>query len=208
MGYSMFGFLRRKKHNNAKGQIFLFPGREQDPEEMMKLYSNEKLIESTYNIYCMYPEGEWYPRPNGITKQQKSVKGLEKTKTDIIKIIGDMSKSDGFLESDTILAGYSAGAVVACSVWLAGKYGTLVVHNGCVLDVNTIPITDHPKKCLLFHNRDDNCFAWEERYLPTRNTLISNGYDVNCMERSFGGHGITPADVSMAAIMLASPKTS
>ena len=99
-------------------------------------------------------------------------------------------------------------AVVALSVWLSVSYGALVAHNGCALDVKSIPVAKKPMSCLLFNNRDDNCFAWEERYLPTRNTLISNGYNVTCVERSSGGHGITAADVSMAAIMLAAPKTS
>lgn len=206
MGHSMFGFLKRKKPK-ANGQIFLFPGRGQDPEEMMKLYNNETMISSTHNIYCVYPDVEWYPMPNGVTKQNNSVKGLEKTTAGIMKLISDISKSDGFQEKNAVLAGHSAGAVVACSVWLNGKYGTLVVHNGCVLDVKNIPVADRPSKCLLFHNRDDNCFAWEERYLPTRNTLISNGYDVTCIEKSTGGHAITATDVSIAAIMIAYSKT-
>lgn len=204
----MFGFLKRKKLKAAKGQLFLFPGRGQDPEEMMRLYGDEPMVSSTHDIYCIYPDVEWYPMPNGVTKQQGSVKGLGKTTADIIKVISDMSKSDGFQEGNLTLAGHSAGAVVALSVWLSGSYGALVAHNGCALDVKSIPVAKKPMSCLLFHNRDDNCFAWEERYLPTRNTLISNGYNVTCVERSSGGHGITAADVSMAAIMLAAPKTS
>ena len=134
--------------------------------------------------------------------QSQSLQRLRKTSSVVSKMIGDMCERDGIEISEAVLVGYSSGAVLAFSLWLEGDHETMVSHNGCVLDVGDIPKNSKNKECLLIHNRDDDCFAWEERYLPTRNTLVASGYDVTTVEGSFGGHSMTPRDVAFVSTYL------
>lgn len=197
----MFGFMRRKAASPS-GNMFLFVGRSQKPESIISLYGSNKLISERYNLHVVSPEKEWYAKPFGVSDQSQSLKSLKATVSGVSKMVGEICERDKINRSESVLVGYSSGAVLAFSLWLQGDHETMVSHNGCVLDVESIPPNKRHKECLLIHNRDDDCFAWEERYLPTKNTLVASGYDVTTLEGCFGGHSMTERDVSFVSTYL------
>lgn len=197
----MFGFLKRSAAKPS-GNIFLFVGRGQLPENLLSLYEKNKSISSKYNIHVISPESEWYPKPSGVTNQSHSLAKLKATEANVSKMIQEICDRDGLKQSECILSGFSSGAVLAFSLWMNGHYETMISHSGCILDVKDVKGNKGHKECLLIHNRDDDCFTWEERYMPTKSSLVSGGYDVSTVERCFGGHTMSSMDVAYVAAYL------
>jgi len=48
---------------------------------------------------------------------------------------------------------------------------------------------------MLIHSSDDNCFSWEERYLPMKNAMIAKNYNLFFLEKKEDGHAITDNDL-------------
>lgn len=191
MGNRLFGFIKKNSKKKDKKNIFLLVGRNQEPEALLSLYENNSNIIENCKITVITPEVEWYPKPSGITNQNKSIKGLVKTSLNLRHVINDIINLEKIDPENTIIGGYSAGAVVAFQIWMTSKIKTCISHSGCILNVDNIILNETQKKCLLIHNRDDEIFTWEERYLPTRNSLVALNYDVTAIEGTYGGHSIS-----------------
>lgn len=195
MGIRLFGFIKKYPNKKVKKNLFLLVGRNQEPDVLLSLYQSNPLFEKKYNINVITPEVEWYSKPNGITNQKKSVSSLEKTSENLRHIINGIMQSEKIDPDNSVIGGYSAGAVVAFEIWMKSLIKTCISHSGCILNVENILLNETKKECLLIHNRDDEIFTWEERYLPTRNSLVASNYNVTAIEGTFGGHSISEKDI-------------
>jgi len=195
MGSRLFGFIKKYPTEKLKKTLFLLVGRNQEPDALLSLYQSNPLFEKKFNINIITPEVEWYPKPNGVTNQKKSIAILKRTTVNLKQIINSILEADACSPKNAVIGGYSAGAVVAFEIWMTSKIKTCISHSGCVLDVNKILLNEEKKECLLLHNRDDEIFTWEERYLPTRNSLVASNYNVTAIEGTYGGHSISEKDI-------------
>ena len=202
MGFRLFGFIKKYPTEKAKRNLFLLVGRNQEPDALLDLYESNPSFETNFNINIITPEVEWYPKPYGITNQKKSISALKKTTHNLKQIINSILEADECSAKNAVIGGYSAGAVVAFEIWMTSKIKTCISHCGCILDVNKILLNEEKKECLLFHNRDDDIFTWEERYLPTRNSLVASNYNVTAIEGTYGGHSISEKDIRYVSTYL------
>lgn len=200
----MFKFLFGETEKDIKTDksIFLFVGRNQNPKELLSLYQSNSYIKSNYRLYTIYPQKEWYPRPFGITNQRKSVVKIDKTTNEIKAIIKEMIATDNLNPNQIILSGFSAGAALALQLFISNKYKAAISHNGTILDVKTIPSAKNLNPILMIHNRNDNVFTWEERYLPTKNTLLKQEYNLSVVEKNEGGHNMCKEDIDYVSVFL------
>lgn len=199
----MFSFLKRKNPKKEK-TILIFPGRGQDPEELMSLYRANKRIDEAFNLMAVNPEKEWYPKPNGVTNQSEAVSGICRSVRNINEIVNRLSSKEGIDPLKIALSGYSAGGVIALEVSISNRFMAAVCHSGCVLDTSRIKRSQHGTPCLMIHARDDGTFGYGERFMPTKNTLLREGHMVTTIEKQDGGHSITAVDVDYAASFLCS----
>ena len=68
------------------------------------------------------------------------------------------------------------------------EYAGVISHNGAILDPSSLPLAKHKTPFLVFHSKDDDCFFWEERYLPMKEALISQKYNSQFHEEEDGRH--------------------
>lgn len=200
----MFNFLYKKQvkekvHNKT---IFLFVGRNQQPEDLLSMYESNECIKQNHNIIVISPEDEWYPKPNGVTDQKKSVVKMQKTASVMKEFIRKTVQKDNLNPNQIILSGFSAGAAVAMELFITNSYKAVICHNGTILDIHNIKNAQNQNQIFMIHNRDDNVFLWEERYLPVKNTLLKQEYTVNVLERTHGGHAIKKEDIDYVSIFL------
>lgn len=197
----MFSFLKRKNSKKEK-TILIFPGRDQDPEEIMSLYRGNKRIEESFNLIAVSPETEWYPKPNGLPNQSEAVSGICKSVKNVNEFVNRLSSDENVDPLKTILSGYSAGGVMALEVSMSNRFMAAVCHSGCILDVSRVKKNQHRTPCLMIHARDDNTFGYGERFMPTKNALLREGHVITTIEKQDGGHSIAAVDVEYAASFL------
>jgi predicted esterase len=178
--------------------IVCLPGRGGSAKEMAERYAKEPFL-ATYKIIGIQPKKEWYPSPRGPKDQKEAVQGLAGMAVELSHYIGGMLREEFVTASDTVLVGYSAGGVMAIQTAAIATwtYRAIFVHNGCVLDPAILP--ERSLSVYLYHAKDDFCFDWNERYLPTKEALKKKGFWVNCIERESGGHALSDGDVANAA---------
>ena len=198
----MFNFLSKKKIDKLNKTIFLFCGRNQNPEELLLMYELNESIVKNHNLFIVSPENEWYPKPNGITDQKKSIVQMQKTLSKIREVIRKIIQKDNLNENQIILSGFSAGAAVAMELFVTGNYKSVICHNGTILDINTIKNAKNLNPIFMIHNRDDKIFTWEERFMPVKNTLLKEEYNLQTLERSHGGHAIKKEDIDYVSVFL------
>lgn len=183
---------------DSLGTVILFTGRGGIPHRMLESYVKNSGL-NRHNFKVISPEKEWYPPPKGAKDQRMAVLGLEETIPELDKFITEI----GVNKSKTVLAGFSAGAVVALHLgnYTEEPFKAVICHNGaCIGEPGK---AKHKTPFLLIHSQDDNCFGWKERYVPMKKYLTKNGYEVNFVEKEKGGHAISEHDYSLAAIMIA-----
>ena len=195
-------YLTIKFIGNPEKSIFLFVGRNQSSQELLSLYQGNEFIKNTYRLYVLSPEKEWYPKPHGITNQKSALKGLERTSLQMQSLIRELVTTDNLNTNQIILSGFSAGAVVAFDLFLNGKYKSMISHNGTILDVQSIKPSKSLSPILMIHNRDDEIFTWEERYLPAKNTLLKQEYNLSAIEKFNGGHSVSKEDIDYVSVFL------
>jgi len=197
----MFNFFSKKIEKKEK-TMFLFVGRNQQVETLLELYQSNDYIKKNYNLNILSPEIEWYPKPNGITDQKSSVEKLENTINEVNGLICSITSSDNLNPNQVYLSGFSAGGAVALGLITNYKYKAAISHSGTILNTNSIGHSKHKNPILLIHCRDDSIFNWEERYMPTKNTLLRQNYNVSVVEKNSGGHVISKEDVDYASVFL------
>lgn len=193
--YKMFA----DKSNDCIGIIILLPGRGQYSEEILYLYRNFSKLDK-FTLVAIEPIEEWYPIPGGSKNQTKSILGLKTSIPQADKFISGVEKEFKIDRSKVILVGFSAGAVMAIQISANTKnpFSAVVVHNGAILETDSLPKSIHSTKYLVIHNKNDDCFSWKERYLPMKKTLIDNGYNLQSFENKLGGHYIKQEDIEKA----------
>ena len=114
--------------------IILLPGRNNSAEMMMDVFSSIFEI-SRLVVYSIQPENEWYPIPNGIDDQVDAVNGLDENISSIRDYIFDLLRKDEIKTENTVLIGFSAGAVVALELLTKyqDNFSLVVCHSGAIL---------------------------------------------------------------------------
>lgn len=192
-------------YEKPRNCIVALAGRGIKSEHMRDICMHMHLEETL--IVCFRPwQFAWYPQPNNSFDQADAVAGLPLAMKETQKAINQIcTKVYGFKNKDIALVGYSAGAVVAIQLGLHAKnpFAAVVSLAGAILEPAEVPACNRTTPFILQHNRDDLCFDWEERYLPMKESLIDNGYDVRTIERHWGGHNPSGEGIINAAYYLA-----
>ena len=176
--------------------IILLPGRDIPAEAMMQNFIS--LVDMPRMVfYCLEPKIEWYPIPNGVDNQSKSVKGLSENLPIIRNCIMELLVEENIPVSNTILIGFSAGGVIALGLAcnFSDEYKLVISHSGAILEPGCLKECEVNTKFLLYHRKDDFCFDWDERYVPMKNALVNQGYNVFFKEDLYGNHTIYKNDV-------------
>ncbi len=190
--------------NNPNGCILALPGRGGTGTNMAMLYRYANLHKVM--IVGVTPEKfEWYPQPYGAFDQEDAVLGLDKAIISVDRILWKIENKFGIPKERTAIVGFSAGGVMAiqAGINLPYNFAGIVCHGGAILEPNKVPSCNKDTPILLIHATDDEAFGWDERYLPMKDSLITNGYKVKTHERIFGGHRVLYRDISVAGSFLA-----
>lgn len=184
--------------------IFFLPGRNNDYSELQEIYSkpivefnNEKeYLTKSILVGINPPHGVWYPMPKGPKNQKDAVSGMIANSYYLDQEINDFLNKREIAAEKTVLIGHSAGAVMAIHVGtnFKNKLAGIVSHSGCLLEPNLLEQAKYDTPFYLIHSKDDNCFTWSERYLPTKNALKNKGYNIHVNESGYG-HQVDPLNV-------------
>ncbi len=176
------------QYNSA--DIFLC-GRNISAESMS--YFAKIVSPSTLKIVIQPYHFQWYPAPNGPFDQDAALNGIK-------RVVGVLQEKIKFVEDvfkipteKTNIIGYSAGAVMALKIasLTTKKWNKIIAISGAILDVENLKPAIVNNDIYVLHNRDDNCFDWLERYIPTKYALIKNGYNAKFVEGNRGGHDLS-----------------
>lgn len=183
--------------NSSKYLIFLLVGRGQSARNFSRIYCP---YFPKYKIITLEPEKEWYPIPNGIDDQFDSILGIKTNVPKLFKRIKKIRKNLNILRKNTIIAGFSAGAVMMLELigYSQKPFNCAICHNGAILDVNQFPDCKNNTPILLIHSEDDDCFEWNERYLPMKQCLKDKKYNLTTIEKKHGGHDISYWDMDLS----------
>lgn len=146
----------------------------------------------------------WYPMPRDANNQAAALSGVPRAIEAIEAVQRAVENKYGITKEDTILAGFSAGGVMAIQTATHSDepYAGVSCISGAILEPKDLPVPKHQTPFLLTHNRDDMCFEWYERYLPMRECLVECGYDTYTIERDKGGHIDTDDDYEQTALFM------
>lgn len=122
----------------------------------------------------------WYHQPNSPQDQDKAVSGLPAAINELSNLIMKIKNGWNLDDEQIILCGHSAGAVIAIQTAIHSMFNlkACISLAGAILVPNEVPKCSKNTKFLLQHNTNDDCFTWDERYLPMENALESNNYDI------------------------------
>lgn len=190
-------WMAKEKMNSC---ILILPGRDQTGVDLARSWCNLPL--SNTAIVLITPDDkEWYPMPNGILDQQDAVNGLEKAYETIQNAIIKINKELHVKNNKIALIGFSAGGVMANYVCMNSpvEYAACVCHSGAILEPENVPFCKHKNMpFVLTHSYNDDVFDWDERYLPMKNSLNCNGYNVISLE-SYNRHYVTKEELEFSA---------
>jgi predicted esterase len=143
--------------------------------------------------------------PNGPADQTAAVEGI-KTAITAIELVIDKIKTMFSLSRDKIaVVGFSAGGVMALQVAAHSEQSlaAAVCHGGAILEPDKLPFArDSYMPILLTHAEDDSIFDWYERYLPMKNALLKQDYNVHTIEWLSGGHSLSSEDMIVTGVFL------
>lgn len=195
----MYNVLVRESKEECLGMAVLLPGRGQPSVDMMARYDRYAKLDQ-FKLVAVEPIEEWYPAPKGANDQIEATWGLKLSVPEFNDFMEQLAQETGIPRLKTALVGFSAGAVMAiqAAAWSEKPYAAVVVHNGAILDPLDLPEAKHATPFLVLHNENDDCFSWDERYLPMKIAFVDKKYDVTCFEEEIGGHYIAPEDVELA----------
>lgn len=200
----MYKILSYEPKNSCLGTIILMTGRNGRAIDLLKYYEKFCELEKT-RLISIEPIDEWYPIPYSPENQQEAIMGLKVSIPQFNKLVSKIEKKFKIDRSKIVLAGFSAGAVMAIQVAAHSDkpFAAVISHNGAILAPDELPKSKHKTPILLIHSKNDECFSWEERYLPMKKVLFEKEYTVEFCEKEYGNHFINPEDIADAAIFLA-----
>lgn len=177
-----------------KGNAILFTGRGGSAESFIEKY--EYYLKET-RLIAIQPISQWYPMPNGMDDQEDAIKGLNKNIGEIKNHVDEIIKEFDISLNELVFIGYSAGSVVALQ--LITNYDMNIafafLHSGALFEPESLKECSVKTPFMLIHSSDDNCFSWEERYLPMKNAMIAKNYNLFFLEKKEDGHAITDNDL-------------
>jgi phospholipase/carboxylesterase len=172
----------------------------------------EKMKAENVLLVGAAAKDEYYPAPRGPKDQDEAIRGQGKAVGEVMNIVLAMEHDYEVKRENVWLCGFSAGAVMAVltATTATKHFGGVIAHAGAILEPDNIPQSNGKMKTpfALFHNKDDNVFKWDERYLPMKKTLTTKGYNVTCFESEKGGHTITQDQIEQACSFIARPHGS
>jgi len=194
-------------HERDQGCIICLPGRLGSAMRLMEAYASWSGLNHTMLVGIETELQEWYPLPNGVSDQEAAVEGMKKTRRELLRTIKDFQTAADIPSENIALVGFSAGAVMAiqCAVRNDEPFAAVVSHSGAILQPRKTPPARFNTPILLMHNRQDDCFKWDERYKPMRSALRRRGYYVHVNEKDTpeDRHSLTRQDVAIAGAFLA-----
>jgi len=193
------------KNENPYFAVICIPGRANDGA----LFANEYFTESGIDNAVFVgptPDGyAWYPMPHDAKNQSAALQGIPRAIKAIEAVRAAVEKRFDIPKRRTILAGFSAGGVMAIqtAAYSEEPYAGVICHSGAILEPKDLPMCKN-QGCpvLLTHNRDDMCFEWYERFLPMKEVLIKKGWKTYTLERNSGGHVTSSDDMSEGAYFI------
>jgi predicted esterase len=197
--------IMRPDHNNAPvGCVLVLPGRGLSAGLMERfmlhtgLWRSLKVILEPRNL-------EWYPQPNGPEDQAGALWGQNKARQCLEDEVKRIERGWGITKKDICIVGFSAGSVMAIQMlaYSDQPYAGILSLAGAILKPADLPKGKFDTPVMLQHNMDDDCFKWEERYLPMKKALIEKGYNVQTKEGFDGGHNLTGEEVDLTRSFVA-----
>lgn len=197
----MYEMFTRKPECEADKMILLLPGRGQPATDMLARYVNFASGLDDILLIALDPIDEWYPAPNGSNDQENACWGLKVSVPQLENFVCEIEEDFNISRENIALAGFSAGAVMAIQVaaQTSRPYAAVVSHNGAILQPDLLPKSSVDTPFLLIHRKDDDCFYWDERFVPMKNAFQSQGYMTETHELESGGHFIHAEDIELAA---------
>jgi phospholipase/carboxylesterase len=199
----MYEVIVRESEGDCLGLVVLLPGRGQPARDILARYHRFSTL-NQFTLIAVEPMDEWYPVPKGSQDQTEAVWGLKLSVPQMDDFIAELEEEFEVDRSNVILGGFSAGAVMAIQLAALtdNPFNSVIAHNGAILEPDELPKSRHSTKYLVLHNENDDCFSWKERYLPMKNALVNQGYDLEVIESEVGGHYIAPEDVEEAGFWI------
>lgn len=190
-------WLITEPKGKRKGCVIALPGRAV-PGEMMDKFANHFGLSDSMIVVLEPDMLRWYPQPNGPADQVDAVAGLAEAVRVVNQKIGTIQRAFHLKRRQIVVAGYSAGAVLALQLLAASHqpFAAVVSFGGAILEPDKMPKAPTQTPVLLRHAIDDDCFKWDERYLPMKQALIENDYNLFVSEKPDGGHGIYRQDAT------------
>jgi phospholipase/carboxylesterase len=181
--------------HKRRGCVIALPGRGMSAELMEKFCYHTGLLDSLQVILEPH-RFQWYPAPNGAQNQDEAVAGLKDAVLEINKRISKVQRAFHLRRNQIAIIGFSAGSVMALQVMAASQQPLAAIASfaGAILQPEEMPEAPHQTPILLRHAIDDDCFSWDERYLPMRDALKKKNYNLYTSEKFYGGHGISVED--------------
>ncbi len=192
-------------NNPPKGCVVCLPGLGVPAYVMLKFAKHMELKRTVMAALEPYRLA-WYPRPNGIRDQARTVMGLPYAVAAARDSIEKIKKATDIKNNQIVLMGFSAGAVVGLQLAIQANepFAACISFAGAIFEPHKVVKAKNQTPIFLQHNKLDDCFDWHERYLPTRDSLKANGYNLTIAERSEGHHTLYFED-AINASKFASP---
>ena len=191
------------KPENYHGALVLLVGRWCKAEDLMAHYRSYSGLNESL-IVAIEPAVEWYHAPVSPDDQSEALDGMEISVPRLDSFLRNIEYGFKVPRMQTALAGFSAGAVMAIQVAANShdEFAGVVSHAGAILSPENLAISKNATPYLLIHSKNDDCFEWNERYLPMKIALQEKGYFVKTEEKEDGSHAICRDDIVLAATFL------
>lgn len=184
--------------------LLFLPGRAQEAVGFTSRYARLGL-DSTIIIGVTTHERKWYPMPNGPADQKDALKGIPEAIKAVEEVIYTIMDQYQLPRDKIILAGFSAGGVMALQVGMnnTDPLAGVLCHSGAILEPKTTKPAQNNMPILLTHTYDDSNFEWHERYIPMKTVLDDNSYNLYCYEEPDGEHNLTTDALYISAKFIA-----
>lgn len=176
---------------NIERCIIAFPGRGGSAESMMSLCRAIRLPDTL--IICLQSRYfAWYASPNGANDQYDAVQSMKNAIKEITNTINKIKDFWGVSDNQIALLGHSAGSVVSIQTALNFNFRAVISLAGAILEPEKMPICAIDTQFLLQHDTNDDCFSWDERFVPMHDALKTNKYHTEiCIDRGNGHDSFT-----------------
>jgi len=196
--------------NEPKGPVkhcvLCLPGRSNTATWMVRV-GDDMELPNTLIVSVQPRRYQWYPQPYSAEDQAEAVAGLPKARRAIRGAIKRIMDGWSLKEQDIALVGFSAGAVMALEVAVHHNrpFAAAVSLAGAMFEPHKVPTRTEKNNTplMLVHYQGDFCFDWDERYIPMKTALATNGYKITRREAKIGGHTIYRDDVEYVAKFIA-----